>query len=251
METTVVRHSGYDLCVRTRTPWLDMNVATEVIDNDNYRLNELKDIISPKVIVDIGGHIGTFGLVCKTLWPDARLFAVEPDPENAYLYRQNMELNHPNSDVVILNRAIGYDPKRSCLVHSPSTTGGHVMCSRNEAEKYVQEGYRFYNRIIDDEVKLITIKEICDTYDIKQIDLAKWDCEGGEVDAFMNMTDMEAEKFRFMVGEYHLWSEGSRYLKADLFTTIRFWRKVKRKFPHLNFDYRENRIGLFQAWPKE
>ncbi|NVM22108.1 MAG: FkbM family methyltransferase [Desulfobacterales bacterium] len=252
MQITQVRHSGYDLNVRVRTPWLDMNVATEVIANDNYRLHELKDIgIEPKVILDIGGHIGTFGLICKSLWPDARLIAVEPDSDNANLYKLNIEQNHPHTDFVILNQAISYSPERICLVHSPSTTGGNVLCPKEEAEKYVNEGYRFYNSITNDHVSLTTIGEICRTYDIDVIDLAKWDCEGSEVDAFLNMSDKEAEKFRFMVGEYHLWSENTKYLKADLFTTIKFWRRVKRKFPHLNFDYRENRLGLFQAWPKE
>jgi FkbM family methyltransferase len=252
MEVTQVRHCGYDLNVRVDTPWLDMNVATEVIANDNYRLHELKDVgVEPEVIFDIGGHIGTFGLISKSLWPDSRLIAIEPDSDNASLYRMNMEANHPHSDVVILNQAVSYNPERTCLVHSPSTTGGSVLCPRNEAEKYVREGYRFYNSITSDKVKLTTIEKVCKEFDIEQIDLAKWDCEGGEVDAFLNMTDSEAEKFRFMVGEYHIWSEDSKYLKADLFTSIKFWRKVKRKFPHLNFDYKENRLGLFQAWPKE
>jgi FkbM family methyltransferase len=251
MEITTVRHCGYDLNVRVRTPWLDMNVATEVIANDNYRLHELKNIgVEPKVILDIGGHIGTFGLMCKSLWPDARLIAVEPDSENMCLYRMNMERNHPHSDVVILHKAISYKPDRTYLVHSPSTTGGNILCPPEEAEKYVHEGYRFYDHITNRKVNLTTIAEICKEYEIDRIDLAKWDCEGSEVDAFLNMSDKEAEKFRFMVGEYHLWGEDTKYLKADLFTTIKFWRKVKRKFPHLNFDYKENRLGLFQAWPK-
>ena len=246
MDVTRIRHSGFDINVRVNTPWLDMNVATEVIDNDQYRLIELKDVgLEPKVIFDIGGHIGTFGMMAKKLWPKARLFAIEPDSENVHLYRLNVK------DAEILHGAISYNKNKTYLVRSPTTTGGNILCPPQEANKYVMEGYRFYDYITHKKVELYTIEKICKQYNIETIDLAKWDCEGGEVDAFLNMTDAEAEKFRFMVGEYHIWAQENRYLKGDLFWTIKFWRKVKRKFPHLNFDYKENRLGLFMAWPKK
>ena len=125
------------------------------------------------------------------------------------------------------------------------------MRPRKEAQKYIDEGYRFYNRIDDDNVKIMTIEEITSHWDT--IDLAKFDCEGGEVDILQNITKEEAKKFRFIVGEYHLWHENSGYLKAPLFEVSRYWRNVKRKFEHLYFahsgDY--TRLGLFQAWPRK
>lgn len=252
MEITQVKHAGFDLNVRVATPWLDMNIVTEVVANDGYRLHEMKESgFEPKVLLDIGGHIGSFGLLAKRLWPKAMLVAVEPDPVNARLYAMNLASNNCCRDAIVLNQAVSYDPGATCLVHSPSTTGGSVLRTRTEAEQYVNEGYRFYNRITDDNVSLTTIERICSELEIDVIDLAKWDCEGGEVDAFKNMSDKAAARFRYMVGEYHIWDENNRYLKADLFSTIRFWQRVKRKFPHLNFEYKENRLGLFQAWPKE
>ena len=123
------------------------------------------------------------------------------------------------------------------------------MKTKEEADSYVNRKYRFYNRIVDDEVKLITVEELLK--DLPHIDLAKWDCEGGEVDAFKNMSYQEAAKFRFMVGEYHIWAENTDYLRPSLFDCIHFWRQVKKKFPHLNWTYKEKPLGQFQAWPKE
>ena len=251
MQITQLKHAGFIVNVRIDTPWLDTNILTEVISSDEYRIHEMKEAgFEPKVVLDIGGHIGGFGLLVKSFWPDVRLIAIEPDPLNAKLYSMNLASNMLGRNTTVLNQAISYNPDCNCLVHSPSTTGGSVLRTRNEAEKYVTEGYRFYNSITDDNVKLTTIEDLCKEFDIEQIDLAKWDCEGGEVDAFLNMSDSTAEKFRYMAGEYHIWDNDSKYLKADLFSSIRFWRRVKQKFPHLNFNYKENRLGLFQAWPK-
>ena len=80
--------------------------------------------------------------------------------------------------------------------------------------------------------------------------MAKWDCEGGEVDAFLNMNEETRDKFRYMVGEYHLWNDDTKYLKCPKFFCTTFWRDVKRRFKHLKWNYKENRLGLFQAWPK-
>jgi FkbM family methyltransferase len=262
MEIATVKQGGFDVSVHGRTPWLDLNIVTEVICNDEYGLMQLKAAMGDvETILDIGGHVGTFGLFAKALWPNARLIAVEPDPSNHTLYVKNLSQNGflGPTDHVLLG-AVGYDPASSFLVHSPSTTGGHLMRTKAEAEKYISEGYRFYNRITDDQVNLFTIEDIMEQCGLEQVDLAKWDCEGGEVDAFKNISLDAASKFRFMVGEYHLWKarsdapasydEQNTYLRPPLFYCTRFWRMVKRKFPHLNFYYKHNSLGLFQAWPK-
>jgi FkbM family methyltransferase len=250
METTRMRHCGFDVNVRVATPWLDLNILTKLIGDDEYGIQELNQLdIEVKNILDIGGHIGGFGLIAKSFWPEARLIAVEPNPLNAKLYRQNLKDNGLYHNVKVIEAAAGYDKNCNCLVHAPSTTGGGVMRSREKASEYIDGGYRFYNSLDAQDVKIITIEEI--TKDMERVDLAKWDCEGGEVDCFRNMTDRCAEKFRFMVGEYHIWSRDQLHLKADIVDCIMFWKDVKRKFSHLYFTYKHNSLGLFQAWPKE
>ena len=115
---------------------------------------------------------------------------------------------------------------------------------------YSMESYRGYGGIDSTEIETITIEDICKKYDIDTIDLAKFDCEGGEVDAFLNMNEETRKKFRYIVGEYHLWNKDTRYLKCRTFFCTTFWRDVKRKFKHLSWNYKEDRLGLFQAWPK-
>lgn len=248
MDVTQITQSGFKWNIRVPQCYQDEHVIFEVVACDQYHLNELASYIYPDVIVDVGGHIGTFGVLAKSVWPEAKLIVVEPSFDNMELYKLNAKANHL-TNVTFIPAAIGYNPDRSCLVNSPSTTGGAVMRTRQEADAYVRNQYRYYNRVIDDDVNVMSVEELIKGYDV--IGLAKWDCEGGEVDAFMNMSDAAAKTFRFMVGEYHIWSETSDYLRPTLFECIRFWRRVRRKFPHLNWTYKENPLGNFQAWPKE
>ena len=228
----------------------DLKIVSEVIANDAYNIEDLSDCIEPEVILDIGGHIGSFGVYAKSKWPDAKLIAVEPCKDSAQLYRKNLKDNGLNKDAIVINAGISYDPNRTCLVNSPTTTGGHLLRSKLDAETYTIESYRGYNGIQNSKVRIITIEEICEKHKIDTIDLCKWDCEGGEVDALLKMNAETRAKFRFMVGEYHLWNNDTRYLKCPRFFCHTFWRDVKRNFKHLNWNYKEDRLGLFQAWPK-
>jgi FkbM family methyltransferase len=250
MDITQVKQSGFNWNIRLANGFEDLKVVHEVIAMDSYNLNELADCIDPKFILDIGGHIGSFGVFAKSKWPDAQLIAVEPCKESAQLYRKNLKSNGLNKKSVVINAGVSYDKNRTCLVHSPGTTGGHLLRSKLDAEIYTTESYRGYSGIDDYKVKTITIEEICEKYKIDEIGLAKWDCEGGEVDAFINMDADTRRKFQFMVGEYHLWNDDTKYLKCPKSFCYSFWRDVKRNFRHLNWNYKENRLGLFQAWPK-
>lgn len=250
METTQVRHCGFNINCRTFAPWLDLNILTQLIGCDEYGINELNQVaVDVKTILDIGGHIGGFGLIAKSLWPDAYLIAVEPNPDNHALYVKNLKENGLYDKCRVIQGAVGYDKDKTTLIHAPSTTGGDVILSKEEAEKYVREDYRFYNSIDVENVKIYTIEELTDGIEV--IDLAKWDCEGAESDCFKNITKECALKFRFMVGEYHLWGKDGLYLKASKFDCYEFWKMAKRKFNHLNFSYKGKSLGLFQAWPKQ
>lgn len=246
MDITQITQSGFKWNIRVPKCYQDESVIFHVVACDEYHLEEMASHFYPKTILDIGGHIGTFGVFAKSLWPAAKLIVVEPNIDNITLYRMNAETNDL-TDVTFYHGAIGYSRDTCCLVNSPSTTGGNILCDRKKAQEYIQRQYRFYNKINDDQVKVYSVEEVLEGVDV--VDLAKWDCEGGEVEALKNLTC--PEKFRFMVGEYHIWNEETDYLRPPLFDCIQFWRDVRCKFPHLAFNYKDTPLGNFQAWPKE
>ena len=251
MDTTKVWMHGFEINVRIATGYQDINVISDCLGGDCYGLKELSEKIDPKIVLDIGGHIGAFGLLAKRYWPNCKLIAVEPCKVSHWLYQQNLKDN--GFDGTVLNKAISYEPDRTKLLHASRTSGGHILLNSKEAAEYISTGYRRYENEAE-EVDTITVEELTESLDV--IDFAKWDCEGAEQHAFREMLPETAAKFRTMVGEYHLWGEGKKVLESSPLDTRKFWFNTKRKFPHLRWSWTgvvdaTDRYGKFQAWPKQ
>ena len=58
----------------------------EVVTCDTYRLRQME--FKPDIIFDIGANVGIFSRFARSLFPNARIIAVEPDPENAAHFRK-------------------------------------------------------------------------------------------------------------------------------------------------------------------
>lgn len=57
----------------------DLSVIEEIFTRDAYRVQQLhSDGFNPEIIFDIGMNHGLFSFLCGKLWPDARIFAFEP-----------------------------------------------------------------------------------------------------------------------------------------------------------------------------
>ena len=251
MDRTKVWMHGFEINIRLATGYQDVTVISECLGGDCYGLKELASRFTPKVVFDIGGHIGAFGLSAKRLWPDCELIAVEPCKESYELYLMNLKGN--GFEGTVINKAMSYNPERSILMPASRTTGGAVVVSSKELKEYADSMYRMYSEDTIEPVEAITAEELTDGYDV--IELAKWDCEGAEIDAFRKMDNKTAAKFRTMVGEYHLWGDGKKILQASPLDVEEFWFQAKKKFPHLLWSWTEtaggaNKYGKFQAWPR-
>jgi len=254
----VTRRTG----VYARLP-SDANVVNEVMVEDSYRLGQLERIIQPKVILDLGGHIGTFGLMAKKMWPDALLIAVEANKESCSFYKRNMiENNFKNYH--ILNYGLSYDSRETCLVEDFQATGGGILATPERVGDIYTGGGgdRTLGRA---DVRTITIEEIVKMFNLDSIDLAKWDIEGGELKCWEKMSDEAAAKFKYMIGEFHVpVVEGGKDFKPRPIKKAEFWEIAKDKFPHLVFDHYASimdvdpktgdilrvGIGVFEAIPK-
>lgn len=218
----------------------DIDVINEVFVNDVYRLRELKARgVNPKFAIDVGGHIGTFSVLCKTLWPECQIVAFESVKENAALYRQNMELNGFQG-VTIINKGINYDPKRTIFVSDKTTTGGGMFIQPNNLEHCLGSGVYFLEKDID----FSTLEPELAPFTFNSIDIAKFDCEGGEREAFRLMSDELLNKIKFVVGEFHgLGGNFEKFSKDYLFRLVNHTITVPERFKALN-------LGIFYAEPK-
>jgi len=251
----VVTVCGFDVYVRESRISQDKTVIDETIRYDQYNLEGwAKNIdFNPSVILDIGGHIGTFGLLAKKFWPDAFLIAVEPQIISAQLYELNMDRNKI-SNYYIFNAGVHYNPKFSYLVEPKTSSGGGFMASKSMLDKITAEsGYE----PSQSEVPTITIEQIVERFDLDVIDFVKLDCEGSELSIFHNILPETAAKFRVMAGEYHISGKNGELFMGTKEDYDNFWALAEAKFPHLKFDKSEYKtipdyrtIGCFQAFPK-
>lgn len=240
----------------------DQGVINECIVEDSYRLSILAKEFTPEVILDVGGHIGTFGLLAKSYWPNARLIALEPNPITHFLYIVNMKVNGI-TNYSILNKALSYDPQACVLLGT--APGCSFLRTPKEADKYLKEGLALpegkYNRqvltptdftVSNSKVETVTIEELFEEYEIDKVDLAKWDCEGGEVEVFKSMSDEAASKFKYMCGEHHIQDAEGIHLKGTIWEFADFAVTTERKFPHLQLKATpQYPVGLFWARPRE
>lgn len=68
----------------------DYSTLLAVAGEDIYHFS---DIPSPRIILDVGAHIGIFSILAARRFPNAEVIAVEPDERNYSLLVKNIELN--------------------------------------------------------------------------------------------------------------------------------------------------------------
>src|SRR5262249_50323480 len=95
-----VYHSRTGVVFTTRGKTTDINDAVVVLSGKEYPpellgLDDQNKNPTP-VILDCGGHIGSFTMYIKSHWPQSQIFVMEPVPDNLKLLRANIERNNLN-----------------------------------------------------------------------------------------------------------------------------------------------------------
>lgn len=115
---------------------------------------------NPKVVVDIGAHIGGTAILCAS--KGAEVYAYEPELENFALLKKNIKLNGLEDKIYCFSNAVGKEGKRELYLKK----GNSGMATFDGISAETQEA------------QAIGIKKIFK--DIPRCDLLKIDCEGAE-----------------------------------------------------------------------
>lgn len=118
-------------------------------------------------VLDIGANIGIYTLLASKR--GARVFAVEADPANANVLRQNLERNGLADRVDIHQMAATDCPASLRLHRNPFNSGGSSVCGKGD-------GVRVQGRTID-------------SLGLPPIDICKMDIEGSELPALRGMRE--------------------------------------------------------------
>jgi FkbM family methyltransferase len=173
--------------MRFRHHYYDGSAVREIFgDKDYYRLPK-----NPKLVIDVGGHIGLVSLLMARA--GAEVYTFEPEALNYETLCHNIEINGYQDKVHCINKAVGKSGTFKLYIH-PSSGGCNSFYLSNhpqlEASKYQM-------------VPSLSIHEVFSEYKIPHCDFLKLDCEKSEEDIFNDMDDELASKIDQISTELH------------------------------------------------
>lgn len=167
---------------------MDIAVLREVFIDSEY---DWSPNSNPAVIIDLGAHFGDTALYYHARWPQAKIIAVEPSPENYARLVKHVQ-NIPN--IIPVEAAVGATDGEIEL-NIGGVQFGHSVLKRDESQEKVI-------------VPQLSLPTLFNKYGVTKADLIKFDIEGAEFSIF-NHLDPKTFSPAY-IGEVHLdMSEGS------------------------------------------
>ncbi len=210
--TKKIRISNIELNIRatnTKSKIVDLYMAVSCLMWNEYAKSDLA-LNKSNVVIDIGGHIGSFSLLVGK--SGALVYTYEPDPLNYLALLDNIELNNlPN--VKAYNLAVSGIPGLVPLYKHRHNTAAHSILATDN------------NTPIS--VPCTTLVDILDHNNISSCTFLKLDCEGAEYEILLNTPLNYLSKIERISLEFHLHpkykpEEIIRYLGRAGFTITKF-----------------------------
>lgn len=154
---------------------LDLGVGRPLYTGGSYEVEEtkfLQDTLRPGMtIVDVGANIGFIAtLAARAVGPTGRVLAIEPEPKNMALLRENVARNG-YQNVTLCHCAVGSAPGAATLYRSQWNMGNHRINAGEAGQA-----------IADDAIKvtLETADALIAQHGLPRVDVIKMDVEGYE-----------------------------------------------------------------------
>ncbi len=146
--------------------------------------------IKPRVILDVGGHIGVAAVYLASLFPDAKIYTFEPVPDN----------------FALLSRNIGPYPNIEAFPIALGKEDGVVEIWYPEDHTNLG-GFSFFEAAADRRrtipVEMRHPRELLTTLGITRVDVVKIDAEGAEYDVLTGLDPALLKSTGWITGELH------------------------------------------------
>jgi len=185
--TYKIRNKNLRFIARAGTE--DIAEIAVVASGYEYNTNSISLPHKP-VIVDLGGHIGSFSIyMARVLKDKCRIYTFEPDDENYSLLVKNIALNKIKSIF----------PKKVAI--SDYVGKGYLKKEGMNNDAY----YLDNSKKKTPNCKISTLSAIARSNKIKKIDLLKMDIEGGEYKIFQDKKSLDyiRNNVHYIFMEYH------------------------------------------------
>ena len=198
-------HKNIDINYRDDS---DLSVIDEIFVDKMYR--SVEQIISnlENPIIDVGAHIGLFSIYASTFNSTIKIIALEPEPTNFALMKENLKLNHCKN-VVIKNVALAGSDEEKASLYLSENNHNHTTLQPNHFTTKPTEQLQ---------ITATNIKDLIEKNKLSKIGLLKMDIEGAEFEILKNLKKREWNKIRNIAVEYH---EDAVNKRSDLENIIR------------------------------
>ncbi|HME74088.1 MAG TPA: FkbM family methyltransferase [Mycobacterium sp.] len=144
----------------------------------------------PKVVVDAGANIGLASIYFTNRYPQARIFAIEPEQSNFELLKANVA---PYPNIVPIQAALWHRNEEINLVDPGLGKWGFMTDTKESSE-----GLGATCQV----VQAMTVDKIMADYGLPRIDILKIDIEGAEREVFSD-TSAWIDKVDSVIIELH------------------------------------------------
>lgn len=193
----------------------DVNVIEGVLENSpEYQADKLDT--DPRLIYDVGAHVGSYSVLMRHQFPDAIIKAFELNSEN-FKY---LKLNAKEYGFKAYNIGIIGDEIPKAILFKPQSTASSKLVYSDQADLS-------RNIELSEELpNFININKLINQAK-STIDILKIDIEGGEFELLKSLDDSALDKVDYIVIEIH--SLLHYLLRGKFISPIEFARRLENK----------------------
>jgi FkbM family methyltransferase len=166
---------------------LDAHIIKEVFFDKDYDIG----LINPKLIIDIGAHIGTFSIYYSLKSPNVKVYSYEPNKATFRRFKYNLRVNNLKNVIAIRSGVANKSGTR--ILYKTQASGLSSLYKSNIKGRSVKK----------EVIRVTTMSRVFSENKIKFCDLLKIDCEGSEKEILLSMSDILYNYVKNIVVEYH------------------------------------------------
>ncbi len=165
----------------------DRSSMWEIFIQRDYDIAYPKFWESPKVIIDAGANIGFTSVFFANQYPEAKIYAIEPESANFELLKKNLAPYAPHT--LALQNAIWTEKAYVKVVDKGFGARGFMIEETNEQD--------------EEALLALSLNSLVQEYQLEQIDILKMDIEGTEKFLFEGDVEAWLPKVKCLVVEFH------------------------------------------------
>jgi FkbM family methyltransferase len=177
----------------------DRNTILATYKEDEYDFKSMVPL-DGDAMIDAGGYVGSTAILYAQLYPMARIFCVEPLPENLEIIRKNISQNKLWDRITLVEKALwSVSQKVIPIYYRDQSDVGAV-------HKFVGSAFPSYHETVSKDfasVETISLPDLIHAYKLGNIRVLKIDTEGAEYETLAGAPLDYLKRIQTIVGEYH------------------------------------------------